>query len=113
MSLENPYRAAGAFSGKAYAYLEMAPSRNDIKDVQLIALEGDKQAVAVRIAEHGNGGGREVLRIYRLAGGRFESLFAAEVAKAKTDREAGKKIGRDKPAPPADQAGGGKTRAGR
>ena len=70
-----------AFSGKAYAYLEMAPSRSDIKDVQLIALEGDKQAVAVRIAEHGNGGGREVLRIYRLAGGRFESLFAAEVAK--------------------------------
>ena len=70
-----------AFSGKAYAYLEMAPSRSDIKDVQLIALEGDKQAVALRIAEHGNGGGREVLRIYRLASGRFESLFAAEVAK--------------------------------
>lgn len=70
-----------AFSGKAYAYLEMAPSRGDIKDVQLIALDGDKQAVALRIAEHGSGGGREVLRIYHLAGGRFESLFATEVAK--------------------------------
>lgn len=70
-----------AFSGKSYAYLEMAPSRSDIKDVQLIPLDGDKQAVALRIAEHGGGGGREVLRIYHLASGRFESLFATEVAK--------------------------------
>lgn len=70
-----------AFSGKSYAYMEMAPTRADIKDVQLIALEGDQRAVAVRIAEHGSGGGREVLRIYRLTGGRFESLFATEVAK--------------------------------
>ena len=44
---------------------------------------------------------------------KVRARLAAEVAKAKTDREAGKKIGRDKPAPPADQAGGGKTRAGR
>ena len=29
------------------------------------------------------------------------------------DREAGKRIGRDKPAPPADQPGGGKTKAPR
>ncbi len=70
-----------AFTGKSYAYLEMAPSRSDIKDVQLIPLQGDQQAVALRLAEHGSGGGREVLRVYRLAGGRFESLFAAEVAK--------------------------------
>jgi hypothetical protein len=75
-----------AFSGKSYAYLEMAPSRADILDVQLIPLDGAQQAVALRIAEHGNGGGRQVLRVYHLAGGRFESLFATEVQKEQGSR---------------------------
>ena len=44
---------------------------------------------------------------------KVRARLAAEVAKAKTDREAGKKIGRDKPTPPAEPAGGGKTKAGR
>lgn len=44
---------------------------------------------------------------------KVRARLAAEVAKAKADREAGKKIGRDKPAPPAEPAGGGKTKAGR
>jgi hypothetical protein len=42
---------------------------------------------------------------------KVRARLTAEVAKAKTDREGGKKIGRTKPAPPAD--GGGKTKAGK
>lgn len=37
--------------------------------------------MALRIAERGNGGLREVLRVFVLKGSRFESIFAAEVAK--------------------------------
>lgn len=45
---------------------------------------------------------------------KVKARLAAEVAKAKSDREAGKKIGRDKPKPQEDQpGGGGKTKAGR
>ena len=44
---------------------------------------------------------------------KVKARLAAEVAKAKTDRESGKKIERPKPAQPADQAGGGKTKAPR
>ena len=40
----------------------------------------------------------------------MKARLAAEVAKAKTDRESGKKIERPKPTQPADQAGGGKTK---
>jgi hypothetical protein len=75
-----------AFAGKSYAYLEMAQSRADIVDVQLIPLDGQTHAVALRIAEHGGGGHRQVLRVYRLAGGRFESLFATEVQKEQGSR---------------------------
>lgn len=70
-----------AFTAKAYAYQEIAPSRADIKDVQLLALDGDKQAIAIRTVERGGPSVREVLRVYRLASGRFQPLFASEVAK--------------------------------
>lgn len=44
---------------------------------------------------------------------RIKARLAAELAKAKTDRESGKKIGRDRPARSEDQRGGGKNKAGR
>lgn len=44
---------------------------------------------------------------------KIRARLGPELAKAKTDREAGKKIGRDKPARGEDQRGGGKTKAGK
>lgn len=70
-----------AFASKTFAYQEVAPSRADIREAQLIDLEGKKVAMALRIAERGGGGLREVLRVYVLKGNRFESIFATEVAK--------------------------------
>ncbi len=77
-----------AFAGKNYAYQEMAPQRADIKSAQLIELSSKQHAVALRIAERGGGGGREVLRIYVLpaGGGQFQSIFAAEVLKEQGTR---------------------------
>lgn len=75
-----------AFSGKSYAFQEMAPQRADIKDVKLIDLGQKQQAVALRIAEHGAGGGREILRVFSMSGGRFQDLFAAEVVKEQGKR---------------------------
>lgn len=70
-----------AFASKSFAYQEIAPARADIREAQLIDIEPKKQAMAVRIVERGSGGAREVLRVYVLKGSRFESIFAAEVAK--------------------------------
>ncbi len=70
-----------AFASKTFAYQEVAPSRADIREAQLIDLENKKVAMALRIAERGGGGLREVLRVYVLRGNRFESIFATEVAK--------------------------------
>jgi hypothetical protein len=70
-----------AFSGKNYAFSEMAPQRADIKDVRLIDLGAKQQAVALRISERGSGGGREILRVFVMSGGRFQSIFAAELQK--------------------------------
>ena len=70
-----------AFASKTFAYQEVAPSRADIREAQLIEIEPKRQAMALRIAERGNGGLREVLRVFVLKGSRFESIFAAEVAK--------------------------------
>lgn len=46
---------------------------------------------------------------------KIKTRLAADIGKAKTDREAGKKIGRDKPAGRGDEPGkgGGKTKAGK
>lgn len=46
---------------------------------------------------------------------KIKARLSAELAKAKTDREAGKPVGRDKPADRGDEqpVGGGKTEAGR
>ena len=57
-----------AFASKTFAYQEVAPSRADIREAQLIDLEGKKVAMALRIAERGGGGLREVLRVYVLKG---------------------------------------------
>lgn len=75
-----------AFSGKSYAFQEIAPQRADIKDAKLIELSAKQQAMALRISEHGSGGGRELLRVYSMSGGRFQELFAAEVAKEQGKR---------------------------
>lgn len=76
-----------AFIGKNYAYQEIVQQRSDIKDVRLIELDGKQQAIALRISERGGSGGRELLRIYRLSGGRFQTLFSAEVAKDQGPRK--------------------------
>jgi hypothetical protein len=75
-----------AFASKTFAYQEVAPSRADIREAQLIELENKKLAMALRIAERGGGGLREVLRVYVLKGNRFESIFATEVAKEQGGR---------------------------
>ncbi|MCS6912899.1 MAG: hypothetical protein RMK29_05185 [Myxococcales bacterium] len=72
--------------GKEYGWQELAPSRADIREVQLVDIGNRQQAVAVRVSETGGGGQREVLRLYRLLGGRFQVIFAAEVAKQVGDR---------------------------
>jgi hypothetical protein len=70
-----------AVVGKAYAWREVAGSRGDILDVQLLELAPGVQAVAVRSRETGGGGAREVQRLHRLVGDAFQIPFAAEVAK--------------------------------
>lgn len=70
-----------AFVNKGYSYHELGRSRADVRDLQLVQISDGQHAVAARVMERGQGGGREVLRLYRLAGGRFESIFAAEVGK--------------------------------
>jgi len=75
-----------AFCGKNYAYQEMAPARTDIKSVQLVDLGDKRHAVALRTVERGSGGSRELLRVYALSSGRFQTLFAAEVTKEQGGR---------------------------
>lgn len=50
-----------------------------------------------------------------LAPAKIKTRLAADITKAKGDREAGKKIGRDKPTGRGDEPGkgGGKTKAGK
>jgi hypothetical protein len=85
-----------AFSGKAYAYQEVAPSRADIKSAQLIDLDAKHQALALRIVERGSGGARELLRIYTLSGGRFASIFSAEVTKEQGGRRLASQVSFDR-----------------
>jgi hypothetical protein len=70
-----------AFVNKGYSYHELGRSRGDVKDLQLVQIADGQHAVAARVMERGQGGGREVLRLYRLQSGRFEPIFAAEVGK--------------------------------
>lgn len=76
------------FVGKTSYYQELAPARSDVKDAQLISLDGKIQGMAVRVVERGSGGSREVLRVFRIAGGRFQPVLQAEVAK----EQGGKKL---------------------
>lgn len=80
--LIGPYLAV---VGKEYVYQQVAQRREDIKETQLITpADGGPQALAVRTAENGAGGSREVLRIFQARPGRaslFQTLFAAEVGK--------------------------------
>ncbi|HNF98737.1 MAG TPA: hypothetical protein PKW11_11640 [Pseudomonadota bacterium] len=70
-----------AFLGKGYCYQELAPSRKDVTDVQLVQLDSDTFAVAARVIERNPSGNREVLRLYKLDGQRFVPIFQAEVGK--------------------------------
>jgi hypothetical protein len=70
-----------AFASKGYSFLEVASQRSDIRDVQLVALGGKKHAVAIRVVEQGNGGLREILKLYILKGTTLAVLFATEVGK--------------------------------
>jgi hypothetical protein len=70
-----------AFLGKGYCYQELATARKDVTDVQLVQLDANTFAVAARIIERSASGNREVLRLYKLDGTRFQPLFAAEVGK--------------------------------
>jgi hypothetical protein len=69
--------------GKEFLYFEVpVQDARDIKDFRVIDLAGDrKNAVAVRYVEHGGGGSREVLGIWKIVGPNFRRTFAAEVAK--------------------------------
>ncbi len=70
-----------AFLGKGYCYQELAPSRKDVTDVQLVQLDADTFGVAARVIEHSAAGNREVLRLYKLEGQRFQPVFQGEVGK--------------------------------
>lgn len=85
-----------AFSGKAYAYQEVATSRADIKSAQLIDLDPKHQAMALRIVERGGGGSREVLRVYTLTGGRFAPIFATELTKEQSGRRLSSQVSFDR-----------------
>lgn len=85
-----------AFMGKSYAYQEVAPQRADIKSVELIELTDKQQAVALRMAERGGGGAREVLRLFVLSGMRFFAIFAAEVAKEQGARRLSTQVSFDR-----------------
>lgn len=67
--------------GKEYGYQEVAATRGDVKEVQLLDLGEGRQAVLLRAAEHSSGGSRETLRVWAMRGGRFMQLLAMEVAK--------------------------------
>lgn len=67
--------------GKEYGWQEVAPSRQDIKDVQLVSVGDKLTAAALRTSESGGGGSRELLRLYRLQKGQFQPIFIAEVRK--------------------------------
>jgi hypothetical protein len=70
-----------AFLSKGYCYQELAPSRKDVGDVQLVQLDADTFAVAARVFERNAAGTREVLRLFKLTGQRFVPVFQAEVGK--------------------------------
>lgn len=81
-----------AFVNKGYSYHELGRSRADVKDLQLVQLADGQHAVAARVTERGQGGGREVLRLFRLVGGRFEAIFAAEVGKEQGSKRLSVKV---------------------
>lgn len=70
-----------AFVGKGYCYQELAASRKDVLDVQLIPLNAETFAVATRTFAPSQADAREILRLYKLSGQRFLPIFQAEVAK--------------------------------
>jgi hypothetical protein len=71
-----------AVVSKEYGYQDVALSRADIKDVQLVPIGEGRQALALRVSESGGGGSRTILRLYRVQGGAIKAIFAAEVEKA-------------------------------
>lgn len=66
-----------------YAFKQIAPAGESIKDVRLIAVPGG-HAAAIRTSEEGGGGSREILRLYRCsqsAPDGFQTLLSTEVGK--------------------------------
>jgi hypothetical protein len=59
-------------------------SPSDVKSVQLADLRGDgTRSVVVEIRQHGNGGSRDLVIVYELAGTAFRALSTFETRKAK------------------------------
>ncbi|MDB4970496.1 MAG: hypothetical protein JWN44_6185 [Myxococcales bacterium] len=73
-----------AFITDGFVFVELPfKARADAKEARLADLAGDgRHALIVRYVERGNGGSREVLAAYRIAGeSEIRRVFAAEVAK--------------------------------
>ncbi len=67
-----------------YAYMGLpVASAADVLKIEAVDLRGDgTQSIVALLRQHGNGGSRELLTVWGLAGGgRFERLLAAEISK--------------------------------
>jgi len=69
--------------GKDYLYFEIpVQDVHDLKEFRVLDLAGDgKHSVVVRYVEHGGGGSRDVLAVWKIVGPTFKRTFACEVAK--------------------------------
>ncbi len=67
-----------------YVFLELPfRERSDLRDVRVVDLAGDgRQAVVMRYAEHGGGGARELLAVYRFGDSEVQRVFACETGKS-------------------------------
>ncbi|GAB4568420.1 MAG: hypothetical protein Tsb0020_21880 [Haliangiales bacterium] len=67
-----------------YAYMGLpVASAADVLKIEAVDLRGDgTRSIVALLRQHGNGGSRELLTVWGLAGGgRFERLLAAEISK--------------------------------
>lgn len=79
--------AGGAAIGvitDGYAYMSLpVASPRDVRSIEAVDLRGDgTQSIVTVIRQHGNGGSRDLLMVWGVAGrGRFERILAVEVRK--------------------------------
>jgi hypothetical protein len=83
---ERVVAGGGVFAvlGENFIYLRLPVSApEDLLDVRVVdAFGGGPKAIVTHYRQHGNGGSRELVRVWRiLAEGTFESLLTVEVAK--------------------------------